>query len=259
VGPGAHARAAIRADISEETIRLLGAAEQAGVPVRALGGVAVALRAGDVPPALRRGMHDIDLATPAGHGRSVSRLLAEQGYEPNATFNATHGARRMIFEDPAHGRHVDVFVGRFRMCHELAFEDRLELDPLTLPLADLVMTKLQIVKLNEKDLVDLYSLLLAHEVADHDRDAINAGRIAALCARDWGTYRTFKDNLARLPAELARYGLDEAQRATISHRARELREAIESVPKSAKWKMRAKLGDRVRWYEDPEEVGADAN
>ncbi|HEX7290091.1 MAG TPA: nucleotidyltransferase family protein [Conexibacter sp.] len=259
MGSAAQARSAILADIAEETIRLLGAAEQADVPVRALGGMAVVLRVGEKPPALRRGVEDIDLAVPKGQGRGAARFLAAQGYAPNEAFNATHGAQRMIFDDHGNDRHVDVFIGRFQMCHELVFDDRLALDRHTLPLAELVMTKLQIVRLNEKDLLDLYALLLAFEVADHDRDAINGERIAALCARDWGTYRTFTGNLARLPGELERYELDEAQRVTIAGRARALGDAIERVPKSGRWKVRARIGDRVRWYEDPEEVGADAN
>jgi Uncharacterised nucleotidyltransferase len=256
--PKVEAQGAIRPDISEEAVRLLDAAEQAEVPVRLLGGVAVLLRVADRPASLERAVEDIDLATPKGHARGVSRLLSEHGYEPNATFNALHGAHRMIFEDPCHDRHVDVFVGRFQMCHELPFDDRLEVDRLTLPLADLVMTKLQIVKLNAKDLVDLYLLLLTYDVADHDREAINADRIAALCARDWGIYRTFQINLGRLPAELDRFGLDEAQRATIRGRARALEEAIEGAPKSRKWKLRARVGDRVRWYDDPEEPDEEA-
>jgi hypothetical protein len=34
-----------------------------------------------------------------------------------------------------------------------------------------------------------------------------------------------------------------------------LRSGFEEVPKSRGWKLRARVGDRKRWYELPEEVG----
>jgi hypothetical protein len=246
----------IREDIAEETLRLLTLAEESDTPVRALGGMAVVIRAGDRPRALQRTVEDIDLAAPKGRGQRISEFLAATGYEPNQTFNALHGASRMIFDDPWHGRHIDLFIGRFEMCHALSFDGRLEVNRLTLPVADLVMTKLQIVNLNAKDVTDLYALLLAHELADHDRDALNINRVTELCARDWGTYRTFQGNLKRLPALLSDYDLDDIQHQIINARINALEEAIEAVPKSAKWKLRAKVGDRVRWYADPEEVTA---
>ncbi len=36
--------------------------------------------------------------------------------------------------------------------------------------------------------------------------------------------------------------------------AARLLDVAKSVPKSMKWKLRANVGDRVRWYELPEEV-----
>jgi hypothetical protein len=165
-----------------------------------------------------------------------------------------HGARRLLFYDEPNDRQVDVFVGTFEMCHQLPLEERLELEPRTLPLAELMLTKLQIVKLNEKDRYDLYSLLLTHEVADHDNDAINAGWIAELCSRDWGLYRTVQINLERLRTQLAVPGLEPAELEVIRRRVGEIEQAVERSPKSAKWKMRARVGDRVRWYEDPEEI-----
>jgi hypothetical protein len=245
----------IRGDVVEETIRLLQAAERDGVPIRVLGGMAVLLRAGEIiHPSFRREIRDIDLATIKGGGRRVGDFLAGEGYEPNRTFNAMHGARRLLFYDDANGRQVDVFVGTFEMCHELPLVERLLLEPMTLPLAELVMTKLQIVKLNAKDRGDLYALLLTHDVSDHDGETVNAVRIADLCAHDWGLYRTFQLNLGRLLDGLAEADLSAGERELVAERLQRLTSAIENAPKSAKWKMRARIGDRVRWYEDPEEV-----
>jgi hypothetical protein len=245
----------ILADVSDEAVRLLAAAEQAGVRVRALGGMAISLHVGELlHPAFRRKIADIDLATPKREGRKVAEFLTTQGYTPNKTFNAMHGARRLLFYDEPNDRQVDVFVGTFEMCHQLPLEERLELEPRTLPLAELVLTKLQIVKLNQKDAYDLYSLLLTHEVARHDDDAINAAWIAELCSRDWGLYRTVQLNLDRLRTQLDVPELEPAELDVIRRRVAEIEDAVERAPKSAKWKMRARVGDRVRWYEDPEEV-----
>lgn len=245
----------IHPDVFEETVRLLDAAEASNVAARALGGMAIVLHVGELlHPVFRREIRDIDLATRKKDGRKLADFLAAQGYEPNKTFNAMHGARRLLFYDEPNGRQIDVFVGTFEMCHQLPLEDRLEIEPLTLPLADLAMTKLQIVKLNRKDVYDLYSLLLTHEIADHDDETINASWIAGLCGRDWGLFRTVQLNLERLQSELDVPGLTQDQIETIRGRLQQLQEVIERAPKSGKWKMRARVGDRVRWYEDPEEV-----
>jgi Uncharacterised nucleotidyltransferase len=241
--------------VVQETLRLLAAADSAGLALRVLGGMAIVLRAGErLHRSFRREIRDIDFATTKGSGRKVSQFLHSQGYTANRTFNAMHGARRLLFYDDANGRQVDVFVGTFEMCHELPLTERLLAEAATLPLAELVMTKLQIVKLNAKDRNDLYALALAHDVADHDGDAINGRRIAELCARDWGLYHTFELNLHRLREELAEVDLAPAEQEVVADRLRRLEEAIEEAPKSAKWKMRSTVGDRLRWYEDPDEV-----
>lgn len=245
----------IQDDVFAEAVRLLAAAEQAGVRVRTLGGMAVLLHVGELQhAAFRREIRDIDLATPKREGRKVAEFLTAQGYDPNKTFNAMHGDRRLLFYDEPNGRQIDVFVGTFEMCHQLPLEQRLEIEPMTLPLADLALIKLQIVKLNRKDAYDLFSLLLTHEVADRDDETINAAWIAELCSRDWGLFRTVSLNLERLRTEVEAPELTPAEMDTIRGRLVQIEEAIEQAPKSGKWKMRARVGDRVRWYEDPEEV-----
>ena len=245
----------IHPDVFEETLRLLSAAQASNVPVRLLGGMAIVVHVGELlHPAFRRQIRDIDLATPKREGRKVSEFLVEQGYTANRTFNAMHGDRRLLFYDDPNDRQIDVFVGSFEMCHQLPLEERLEREPMTLPLAELVLTKLQIVKLNQKDAYDVYSLLLTHEIGDADSETINARRIAELCAADWGLYRTVQLNLERLRTAFEVPELTRAELQAILDRVRELEDAIERAPKSRKWKMRARIGDRVRWYEDPEEV-----
>jgi hypothetical protein len=236
-------------------MRLVDAARRDGVVLRLLGGMAIHVHVGEVVHrSLTRDIRDIDFATRRSDARHARELLTREGYEPDATFNATHGARRLLFYDRAHSRQVDVFVDLFEMCHVLPLAERLELEPVTIPLAELLLTKLQIVKLNRKDLLDAYALLLAHEVADHDEDAINASRIAELAARDWGLHRTIELTLERLRPALADVELDEEQRDLIRARLDAIEDAMAGAPKTSRWRMRARVGERVRWYEDPDEV-----
>jgi len=247
--------AMIEADVLSEARRLLAGAESAGVPVRLLGGVAIALRLAErLPAALQRAIADIDFVTPRRAGRQVEDFLLAAGYEPNQAFNSMHGARRLLFYDSPHRRQVDVFVGSFEMCHQIPLEARLLLEPRTLPLAELVLTKLQILKLNAKDRNDLYALICACAVGDRDGEMINASQIAQLCARDWGLYRTSMINLGRLRDEQTDVQLSAPERERLSIGIDRLRLAIETASKSSRWKLRARVGDRVRWYEDPEEV-----
>lgn len=250
----------IEADLLVEANRLLSLIEAEGVEARLIGGMAIRLIAGErLHPAFEREIVDLDFVCARGEGRRLGELLAASGYEPDEQFNALNGARRLLFFDPTHGRQVDVFVGSFEMCHALPLAERLGARPRTLPAAELLMTKLQIVELNEKDRGDIYALLLAHDVAEADVDpggaeAIDAGRIASLTARDWGLQRTFELNLERLRQTLAELPVEPASQEAIAARIERLGETIEAAPKSRKWKLRDRIGERVQWYEEPEEV-----
>jgi hypothetical protein len=244
----------ILANVVEEGERLLGIAKSDGATMALLGGVAVRLRAPEVPTPLDRTYKDLDFAVPKGGGGGVQKLLRNAGYEPHVVFNAMNGKERMLFYDNENGRQVDVFVGSFRMCHEIPFGDRLTPGEPTVPLAELLLTKLQIIQLNEKDVRDTVLLFHGHEVADHDGDAVNAERIARLCAEDWGLWRTITGNLSRCEDMLGDYALSEPERARVGDRVRAVLRRIEEAPKSRGWKLRAKIGERKRWYELPEEV-----
>ena len=245
------------ADIVLEADRLLGAAGEADVPVRLVGGLAVRahLPAGTEPIIVRE-YKDIDLVTLKGRGRAVSAFMTEQGYEADRVFNTTNGHRRLLYYDPPHGRQVDVFVGTFEMCHSIPITERIELHASAVPLAELLLTKMQIVELNAKDQADILTILYHHDVAEDDGggNAVNAARVAQLCAGDWGLWRTTKLNVERTRDALAGSALTPDQAAVVRERLDRLWERIERESKSTKWKMRNRVGDKVRWYEEPEEV-----
>jgi hypothetical protein len=240
--------------IVDEGQRLIELAHSQGTTLALLGGVAVRLLAREIPPALDREYKDLDFAVPKGGGRDASKLLTESGYEPEVSFNAMNGNERLLFHDLQHGRQVDVFVGSFRMCHVIPLTERLSAEHRTVPLAELMLTKLQIIELNEKDVRDTLLLFHTHDVGDDDVDVLNARRIAELCAGDWGLWRTITHNLARCRELVGSYELPEEDRTRISTRIGEVLERIEAEPKSRGWKLRAKIGERKRWYELPEEV-----
>jgi hypothetical protein len=221
--------------------------------MRLLGGVAVCLQAPDGQPLLPRKVGDIDVATRRDTKRAATDVLTRAGYAPDGHFNAFHGAHRLVFYDETNGRKLDVFMGDFSMCHVIPISDRLEREPLTVPLAELMLTKLQIVELTERDQRDIYNL-----VYHHDLDGLEAGYIAGLCAKDWGLWRTTKSTVERCVANMASYDLPADAASTIAERLDALWRRIDDAPKTTKWKLRSRVGERVRWYEEPEEDAAPA-
>ena len=242
-------------DIVLEANRLLEAAATSDVPVRLVGGLAVRMHVGG-EPVIARTYKDIDLVTLKGRGKRVSELMTGMGYEADRPFNATNGHRRLLYYDPPHGRQVDVFVGAFEMCHSIPITERIELHPSAVPLAELLLTKMQIVELNAKDQADILTILYHHDIAEGDGggDVVNGARVARLCAGDWGLWRTSLLNVERTRNALVSSSLTPEQQSLVRERLERLWARIESEPKSTKWKMRNRVGDKVRWYEEPEEV-----
>ena len=208
------------------------------------------LRSAGLPVALQREYKDLDFVTTKKASGASQRLLRGLGYDPHTAFNTMNSKERLLFFDDAHGRQVDVFVSSFRMCHEIPLEGRLELDETSIPLAELLLTKLQVIQLNEKDIRDAVAVLHDRELGDEDGDTVNAGRIAQLCSEDWGLWRTITRNLEACRQQAGAYGEDLADVAT---RFSELEDRIEAEPKSRAWRLRAKIGERKRWYDLPEE------
>jgi hypothetical protein len=165
-----------------------------------------------------------------------------------------NGATRLVFYDREHGRQLDVFVGEFRMCHEIPIADRLHLEPETVPLAELLLTKLQIVHLNEKDLQDIWAIMHGHDVAEHDEDSVNAAHVARVLAADWGLWRTSRQTVETARDRLQAASLGEEDRSLLDARLDRLWERVEAEPKGLRWRSRAKLGERSKWYEEPEEI-----
>lgn len=229
------------------------AAAREEVPLRLLGGVAVALLCPSARrPPLAREYADIDLASLGSRRGEVVGLLEGLGYEGHREFNTLHGHRRLFFWDERNRRQVDVFLDEANLCHRIPLKKRVEVVPLTLSLADLTVLKLQVVETNEKDYLDLCAIFADHELSDDD-SGVNATYIAELAASDWGLWRT----LGMVAERTEKFALElpgfEAATVVTEH-LRRLRQALDSVPKTRGWKLRSRIGERKRWYELPEEV-----
>lgn len=223
------------------------------VTIRVLGGVAITL---SLPgrPLVERTFNDIDFIVARGQGPEAVRLFERLGYTGDHQFNGLNGHRRLLFYDTHNDRRVDVLVGRFEMSHAWPLERRLTVSEWTVPLADLLLTKLQIYAINEKDQRDIANLVHGHKLADNDADGINAAYVAELCAADWGLWRTATANIERARGAVSRFALAPHDEALVTSRLDDLRKRIDAEPKSTKWKLRARVGERVQWYEEPEEV-----
>jgi hypothetical protein len=236
------------ADLRQEAPRVLDELDRRQIAARAVGGLAVHLRCPSAGrPPLARDYKDLDLAAEHSAVRPLTEALEELGYEADREFNALHGRERLLFWDAVNGRQLDVFVDRMVLCHTLELSDRVALEPRTLPLADLLLAKLQVVELNERDLKDATALLADHPLA---RDGVDAERVTEVLAGDWGWWRTATETLERVAA----YAGDLDGFGAVSERVEALGERIEAAPKSRRWRMRAKIGERKRWYELPEEI-----
>jgi hypothetical protein len=241
------------ADLKEEAVRVLGAAETEGVVLRALGGLAVNLLcpSARVPP-LARTYKDLDLAGRRGDAKAITNLLGSLGYAPDKEFNALHGHTQLYFWDQANARQLDVFVERIHLSHDLDVGHRLETTRRTLSPADLLLTKLQVVEVNEKDLKDACALLADQPISP---EGIDPARIGEVLGADWGWWRTCTSTLGAVIA-YAR-GLEGfEQKDGVLRSAQELGELIDKAPKSLRWRVRSIVGERMRWHEVPEETGA---
>lgn len=243
-------------DLVAESQRVLDAAKRSDVILRLTGGLAIRriCRSTATPP-LRREYADLDLAvtTQSGHRRALTNLMLSLGYEPEEQFNALHGSSRLHFNAVTSGHHVDVFVDAVRMCHVIDFRQRLHLLQETLTPTDLLLTKLQIVRLNEKDVKDAIALLHDVRLAAGTDDAIDVTYLEQVWGADWSLWRTSQLTLTHLRAAAPSL-LDEAPTERVRGVIAQLEQILAVGRKSFRWKVRSQVGDRIRWYDEPEDV-----
>ena len=243
-------------DIQSEMNRLISAANEHSILLRVLGGLAVKVHHKADHPTFRREYGDLDFVVAGKQRRAFEAFMPAVGYVPHKQFNVLNGSERQIYYHGETEMKIDIFVDTFSMCHKIPLEGRLHIHPVTIPLAELLLTKAQIAELNRKDALDIASLLLYAEAGSDDEEKINLTRIAQLCGADWGLYKTTSINLKRVDEVVSedKVNLTETERGSIKTRIAEILHTFATMPKSLAWQMRDKVGTRVRWYEEVEEV-----
>jgi hypothetical protein len=194
---------------------------------------------------------DLDFFAYGSQQRELGRMFADLGYQadPSVAYRQEYGIDRLIYTGHVSAAKVDVFLDVLRMSHTIEFKTRLDCTPPTAQSADLLLAKLQIHEITEKDVKDMVALFASHPLGDGSHGTIESHHIVSMMARDWGLCYTALDNLSIAGDLLA--GWDSAGTVAVHAAAgiEELTERIELAPKSMRWKARARLGTRVRWYE----------
>jgi hypothetical protein len=241
------------ADLVVEAQRVVEQAQRGGLALRVTGGVGIAIHCPSTRrPPLARAYADIDVVGRGRERREIAALLVELGYTPEERFNAMHGATRLLFFDEHNARQLDVFLDRVEMCHTLDLRDRLLPGMVTLPVADLLAMKLQIIETNEKDLLDATAVFADHQLTE-DEAGINVAYLASLAAADWGLWRTLT-MIAERVADHAATLDGPVPAGLVGERIAAFVARLEQEPKTRSWRMRARIGERKRWYELPEEA-----
>ena len=247
-----------REKFENELRRVIDASDKAGILLRVIGSLAFQIHSptyGYIQAAMGRAYTDIDFAGYKRQTKEIKVLMAGLGYQEDKEVFIVSEGDRAIYNNPSNGLHIDIFYDKLDFCHLISWEGRLEVDTPTIPLAEMLLEKMQIVKINEKDVVDTIMLLLEHNLGDTDKETINIAHIARLCASDWGLWRTTTMNLDKVKQLAYSYPqLTDEQKARVGTQVDSILKRIESEPKNMSWRLRARVGDRVKWYKDVDEV-----
>jgi len=250
-------------DFDREIRRIIAEAEGRGLPLRIMGGAAIRMHCPahqDMYDRLKRApKHDMDFVTYSKFRPVTKKLFVDLGYEPYISLMLTGatGRHRQIFNDKEGNKAIDVFLDKLEMCHVIDFKARLQVDSPTVPLAELLLQKLQVVQTNEKDIQDTIILLSEHGVGSSDKEEINGNHVASVLGNEWGFYYTVTQNLNKVKEFLDKYELSKDDKANIAGRISEIQTLIEKQPKTLQWKLRSKVGTTKRWYNTVEEVQRD--
>jgi hypothetical protein len=271
----------ILADIRDEAESIGAEVAAVGLPARLLGGVAFWLRCPSVRSGpFARDYADLDFAVSKPASQRFRAILEGRGYLPDKFFNGLHGATRLYYGAPDGQWSVDIVIDELTMSHRIDLRGQLDGPGPTLSPADLLLTKLQVWEINHKDLGDAACLLADHGLAADPAgtgtagtgtagtgtagtgtagtgtagaDEISVARVTAVLGTDWGFCHTAERNLGKV-AELAAAEPPPGAGHDVASQARAIQAAIEAAPKSRSWRLRSRIGERVKWYETPEEV-----
>lgn len=239
-------------DPIEEGRRVIEEAQRRDLTVKLIGGTAIREHT-DVmtEEPFDREYRDVDFVSTREDKKDVIEMMVDLGYNERERVNKMQ-RYRLEFHDPENDRKADYVIDTFQFSHEWPLRDRVEVDHPTVPIEDLLLSKLQIFEISDRDVRDVIAMLSEHSVeGSDDNERIDPGYIAGRCSTDWGLYKTTTTNLDRTERYLEgnEFPIDED---TVSNRIQRLRREIQERPKSIKWKLRSVIGERKRWYKRPE-------
>lgn len=247
-----------RDKFENELTRILQASDEAGNILRVIGSLAFQMHCpqfGYLQAAMGRAYTDIDFGAYSRQAKSITEMMIKLGYEDNREVYIASEGERAIFDKPGTGLHVDIFYEKLDFCHAIYWKDRLEVDSPTIPLTELLLEKMQIVQINEKDVIDTIMLLIEHPLGDVDKETINIKLAAQLCAKEWGLWRTTTMNLDKVKQLAQSYSqLTPEQKIKVTTQVDQILARLNDEPKSMAWRIRDRVGDRVKWYKDVDEV-----
>jgi len=248
--------AGILSDFNEEAVRVVNQAQQSGILLRLMGATAIM---GHCPKSrhlfgsLGRSLTDLDFMTYGKYRGKLEKFFVNLGYRSDRRTSYYFGESRHRYFDDVNNRVVDIFFDKLAFCHTIDFSGRLELDNPTITLSDLLLEKMQIVEISEKDIKDTMIMLREHEIQNGEKEYLNAQYVAKLLSNDWGFYYTVTTNLGKVKSYLDLFTvLSDEDRKDVGSKVDTLLKAIENESKSMKWQMRAKVGTRKRWYTEVE-------
>ena len=258
VGMGEQDRAE-RERFENELERILSASEQNNVTLRVIGSLAFQMHCpkyGYLQAAMGRAYTDIDFAGYRKQAKAVNEMMTALDYKESKEIYIMSEGDRSIFHQVNGSLYVDVFYDKLDFSHVISWEGRLDVDSPTIPLAELLLEKMQIFEINEKDIIDTIMLLLEHRLGEIDQEVINIKRVSQLLAKDWGLWRTTTMNLDKVKQMVGQYTqLSSDEHSEVIDKVNRALERIEEEPKSRGWRLRSRVGDRVKWYKDVDEVG----
>ncbi len=242
----------------EQAHRILDEARERQVTMRLLGAIAFHLSCPNFNYIQRetgRVFTDIDFMSYFKEIREVERLFKELGYGEDKRIKSVPGLRRSIFYHADQPWHSDVFYDVLDFSHEIDLRGRLEIEYPTLSLVDLLLEKMQIARINEKDIIDTLMLLREHEVGESDGRVIRIDHLARSCKSEWGLWKTVTTNLGKVDQLADKYDvLGTQDRQIIRERLMRIGARIAEEPATLRWRLRSRIGERMQWYRDIDEV-----
>ena len=246
------------APLMERAHEILDKADQQDIILRVIGALAFHIHCPQfnyIQEETERYFTDIDFMAYVEQKTQIERLFTGMGYLEDPRIKTVPGLRRSIFFTRDHSMHSDVFYDMLDFSHEINFRGRLEIDYPTISLVDLLLEKMQIVQINEKDIIDTIMLLREHDIGESDDETVNVDYLAKTCMADWGLWKTVTGNLKKVGQLLDKYDVLTAEdRQIVRDRLVRSEQRIKEEPATLRWRLRSRIGERLKWYRDVDEV-----